>query len=376
MSTAGQVREVTRGTGAALTALCSGSAVLAGRICGCLPVVARWAWEAASVDAAATATRQEQADRSAKARAKKVHQGRLTAAEAGGEDPGDLDLDAVAAPPVEPVRKGALEALAILGFGGLVACGGAASVGRLMWLSVQEHLAPYGMWVCIAGGLAWMTAAWMLAPVPAPAEDGGQEQDDVQVAQDGAEEPEDVAAEPAGPDRGTALLLHVLTGLSDAESSKRAGVHLDVLLTSAVARGLLAEGTEQADFRAWVESTGLPTVDKLGMRIEGRPVTRVGLRVDAATEALGMTPTALLRARSEARGRPLGETPVEAPRAPAPAVGEGPAEVAATTPAQVPAEAPVPAPAPAALRLILGGGQDPERTPSPALAHGPIQEAR
>ncbi|WP_158714816.1 hypothetical protein [Streptomyces erythrochromogenes] len=382
MSTTGQVREVTRGTGAALTALCSGSMVLAGRICRCLPVVARWAWEAAAVDAAATAARQEQADRSAKTKAKKVHQARrkaAEAAEAGGEDPGELDLGAVAAPPVAPVRRGALEALAILGFGGLVACGGIASVGRLAWLPVQERLAPYGMWFCVAGGLAWMTAAWMLAPVPAPAADDGQEQNDVLAVEEEPENlegAEDQAAEAAGPDCGTALLWHVVTALSDAEATKRTGVHLDMLLASAVTRGLLAEGTEVADLRAWVESCGLPTVDKLGMRIEGRPTTRVGVRVDAAAEALGMTPTALLRARSETPERPVGEAPAEAPAMPGPAVGEGPVVAAATTPAQPPAAVPVPAPATAALRLILGGGQDPEQAPSPALSPGPVQEAR
>ncbi|MFD8636591.1 hypothetical protein [Streptomyces sp. NPDC059533] len=231
------------------------------------------------------------------------------------------------------------------------------------------------LWPVVGGWvptvLTTAPAVWVVAALIA-----GQQGDHGPGAEgdDDQEQPQD--AEPGEADRGTALLLHVLTGLSDAEATKRAGVHLDVLLASAVKRGLLDEGTEVADLRTWVESTGLPTVDKLGMRIEGKPVTRVGVRVDAATAALGMTPTALLEARYEAPTRPLGETPAEAAAAPAPVVGEGPAEAAATTPAQARAGVPVPAPAPAALRLILGGGEDPKQTPSPALSQGPAQEAR
>lgn len=153
-------------------------------------------------------------------------------------------------------------------------------------------------------------------------EDDDQEHDDQEV-------PEEKA--PA-PDRGMELLLHVIRDLSDAEFSKRAGVHLDVLLDSAVAAGHVPEGTEQTEFRAWLEAAGLPIEDKLGMRIEGKPVTRVGVRIDAATRALGMTPTQLLEARLK--------TLVQGP-------------------ARVPVQAAPEAPAPALLRLIPGGLQPP-----------------
>ncbi|MER5417261.1 hypothetical protein [Streptomyces virginiae] len=360
MSTRDEVKMITRGSGAVVSCLLRGSVVLAGRICRCLPrlvALGPVAWALACRDAAATDEKQQRAFEAAVAAARKAKEVE--------PEPDDV-------PRVVPVRRPPGEALGFLAAASVVGAGVlgtvvSVTVPRLL-AAVPEGIGPYAVAVAVVG---WTAAALAVAPPPAPAptEDDGQEQDDDQDAQGGA-------AEADGPDRGTALLLHVLTALSDAEFSRRAGVHLDVLLASAVVRGLLDEGTEQAEFRAWVESTGLPTVDKLGMRIEGKPTTRVGLRVDTATQALGMTPTALLRARSEAPARPLGEASAQAPAVPAAAVGEGPAEAAATTPAQAPAAVPVPAPAPAALRLILGGGQDPEQAPSPTLSQSPAQEAR
>lgn len=231
------------------------------------------------------------------------------------------------------------------------------------------------LWPVVGGWvptvLTTAPVVWVVAALIAGQQgdhDPGAEGDDDQ------EQPQDAEAGEA--DRGTALLLHVLTALSDAEFSKRKGVHLDAVLSSAVAARLLAEGTEVADLRGWVESTGLPTVDKLGMRIDGQPTTRVGLRVDAVTEALGMSPTAWLTARSDALVRSSGEAPDEASAVPAPAAGEGPAEAAPSTPATTPAGAPVPAPAPAALQLIPGGLLDPEQTPSPAPSQRQAQGAR
>ncbi|MGW6865884.1 hypothetical protein [Streptomyces sp. NPDC054901] len=377
MSGAGaQVREIVR-PGSAFTALVSGSVVLAGLLCRCAGRAVGWAWDVASVDAEATGAAQAKADKAARAKASKAKAKARRAAKADQDDDAededqeqDDDAEAeVAAPRVKPVRRPAGEAVGLAAFAGVLAAGTAGIAGTLLWPYVQ-HLGPFRGVLATAGGLAWMVAAWMLAPSSAPVEGDDQETTAAEGNAEAEEQPG--AAEAAGPDRGTELLLHVVTALSDAEFSKRAGAHLDVVLASAVVRGLLDEGTEQAEFRAWVESCGLPTVDKLGMRIEGKPVTRVGLRVDAATEALGMTPTGLLLALSEAPTRPLGETSAEPAAAPAPAVGEGPAEAAASTPAQ----APVPAPDPAALRLILGGRADPEQTPSPTLSQGTVQEAR
>ncbi|MFJ3084615.1 hypothetical protein ACIPJG_33360 [Streptomyces halstedii] len=348
-----------RGTGSALTALVSGSMVLAGRLCHCTGRVLGWAWEQASIDPEAQAAIQAHAKKTAKVRAKWAKKA-AKADEEAQEDGEAEELQALGKAPSG--RRPFPEALAYLALGGLLAAGAAGTVGALV-VPYLHLLAPWKPVIVSVGGLAWMVAAWMLAPPPKPATadvvEGvveGQEQEDVQ------EDQGDVADET---DRGTALLWHVVRALADAESAGRAGLHLDTVLASATEAGFIPEGTELAELRAWVESAGLPAVDKLGMRIGGKPVTRVGLRVDAATEALGMTPTALLQARPETASG-------GAPAGPAQPVGETPAKAPANTPAE--------APAPAVLRLIPGGRQAPSQAPSvapsPALAQAPVQEAR
>lgn len=352
MSTVTEIKApaAARGTGSALTALVSGSMVLAGRICHCAGRVLGWAWEQASIDPDAQAAVQAHAKKAAKVRAKWAKK----TATADGEGDGEAEAEELAALGKAPSgRRPFPEALAYLALGGLLAAGAAATVGALV-VPYLHLLAPWKPVIVSVGGLAWMVAAWMLAPpakpAPAPADDvEGQEQEDVQG---------DVADDA---DRGTALLWHVVGALADAESAGRAGVHLDTVLDSATEAGLVPTDTELAVMRAWVEAAGLPVVDKLGMRIGGKPVTRVGLRVDGATEVLKTTPTALLKVRSQT---PAGG----APAVPVQPVAQTPVEVPASTSVEAPAEVPVPA----VLRLIPGGLQ----TPSPAPSPGQVQGAR
>ncbi|MFE5658352.1 hypothetical protein ACFQ9H_19445 [Streptomyces sp. NPDC056517] len=337
MSTVGEVRGVTRGVRPALAALVSGSMVLGGKLCGCGSAAVRWAWDQASIDGEATAAAQTRADLQAKASAAKGRK-KSTAAEDDDQDESEGAEPEVTAPPVAPVRRPAVESLGMLALGGVLAAGALGTIGALVWPYAQL-LAPWRGVIATVGGLAWMAAAWMLAPPTAP------------VAVDVEEQDESADQEDPAPqlDRGMALLLHVIRDLSDAEYSKRSGVHLDVLLDSATAAGHVPPGTEQATFRAWLTAAGLPTEDKLGMRIEGKPVTRVGVRIDAATRVLGMTPTALLQAREPA-------------------------------PVPAPAEVPIPAApqpsAPAVLRLIPGGLLDPSSTPPLASPRQRAQGAR
>ncbi|MEU3778000.1 hypothetical protein AB0F11_33345 [Streptomyces sp. NPDC032472] len=359
MSTRDEIKAITTGSGAVVSALLRGSVVLAGRICRCLPRLAGLgpaAWAMARRDAAATDERQQRAFEAAVKAARRAKQPEPTAEEI---------------PRVAPVLRPAGEALGFMAAASVV---GVGVLGTVVSTTVPRLLAviPQGIgpYVVAATAVGWTAAALAVAPPP-PAEDDDQEQ--LEGAGDDQEQP---AVESAPQDRGEALLWHVLTALSDAEATKRQGVHLDVLLASAVTRGLLAEGTEQTEFRSWVEACGLPTIDKLGMRIEGKPTTRVGVRVDAATEALGMTPTALLEARSLAPTWPAGEPQAEASVVPAAAVGEEPAEAAANTPAETLVPAPAGPLLPAVLRLIPGGRMDPDSAPSPALSQGQVQEAR
>ncbi|MFG2631068.1 hypothetical protein [Streptomyces sp. NPDC048473] len=326
---------MTLGAGSALTALWSGSVVLAGRICRCAACALAWAWEQAATDPAAQAAVQAHAAKAAKA---KKTEGEAAEGEAEeGTAPSG--------------RRPAIEALAYLALGGLLVAGAAGTVGALV-APYMGLLAPWKPVIISVGGVGWMVAAWMVAPPPKPTDDATDEDQEHEDQEDGADETVD---------RGTALLWHVLRALADAESAGRAGLHLDVVLDSATAAGLLPEDTELPALRTWVESCGLPTADKVGMRIGGKPVTRVGLRIDAATKALGMTPLALLRARAETPAGGAAGTPAQP-------VGETPA----STPASIPVEAPVPA----ALRLIPGGRQPLSEAPSPALSQEPVQEAR
>ncbi|MGW9437953.1 hypothetical protein [Streptomyces sp. NPDC055607] len=313
MSTVAEVRGLTRGGGSALTALVSGSMVLAGKLCGCVPAALGWAWRQASIDVEATAAAQAKADRAAAKQA---------------------DEEEVRAPQVAPARRPALETLGMLALGGALATGALGTVGAVVWPYVQM-LAPWRGVIAAVGGLAWMAAAWMLAPPAAPADEDDDE------AEEGLVEDEEQETPAAETDRGMELLLHIVRDLSDAEAARRAGVHLDVLLDSATAAGLVPEGTEIPALRAWLEAAGLPIEGKLGMRIEGRPVTRVGVRIDAVTGVLGMSPTALLEARR-----------------------------------QTPAAAPVEAPAPAVLTLIPGGLLAPSPTPPLAASPEPLRPAR
>ncbi|WP_069740569.1 hypothetical protein [Streptomyces sp. EN27] len=336
--------------------LFTGSWALAGLGCTCVGRVLRWGWEQASADPEAAAQLAAHTKRAA-AVAKAVEK----AKEEGEEEKAAAALEALGAAPSG--RRPALEALAYLALGGMLAAGALATLAAL----IAPHLgalAPYKPLILAAGGLGWAVAAWTVAPPPRARKKKAGPDDD--VVQD---EPEETTEDEPQESPGTLLLWHLITALSDAESVGRAGLHLDVVLASAIENGLLPETTEAAEWRAWVESCGIPVAEKVGYRIEGKPVTRVGVRIDAVTTVLGMSPTALLTARSQALAgggpatpaRPVGETPLLPP-----------AETAPETPVQTPAGAPVPA----ALRLLPGGRQHPASAPSPTLSQGSAQEAR
>ncbi|MCD9904772.1 hypothetical protein LUR56_40935 [Streptomyces sp. MT29] len=340
--------------------LFTGSWALAGMGCTCVGRVLRWGWEQASADPEAAAQLAAHTKRAA-AVAKAVEK----AKEEGEEEKAAAALAGLGAAPSG--RRPALEALAYLALGGMLAAGALATLAAL----IAPHLgalAPYKPLILAAGGLGWAVAAWTVAPPPRTRKKKAGPEDD--VVQD---EPEEDSVEgELEESAGTLLLWHLIAALSDAESVGRAGLHLDVVLASAIETGLLPETTEAAEWRAWVESCGIPVADKVGYRIEGKPVTRVGVRIDAVTAVLGATPTALLTARSQTRAgggpatpaRPVGERPLPAP-----------AETAPATPEQPPVQASAGAPVPAALRLLPGGRQHPVQTPSPTASQGSAQEA-
>lgn len=322
MSTVGaELRVVTRGGRAAMTALVSGSVILTGRLCGCVGAALSRAWDLASVDADATAAVQAKADQRATAKARKAAK-----AKRAEDDEGDVDQEepAVSAPPVRPVRRPAVEALGMLGIGGGLVAGAVATV----WPLVAPHLAVLAAWrgvIASAVTLAWMAAAWMVAPAPtaAPVEEDVEEVEE--------------AASPAD-----LLARHVLEQLAELESAGRRGVHVTALISSAEEAGLLAPGAmDKTRMRAWLPASGIPVTKSV--KVAG--AVDFGLSVAHVTAALGMSPgEALRRLSGEAP-----ETSVEAPSGEAP---EPPAEAPVEGAPEAPAPAPVEALPPARLALV------------------------
>ncbi|MBZ2410834.1 hypothetical protein HX747_30965 [Streptomyces sp. L06] len=288
-----ELRAVTRGGRAAMTALVSGSVILTGRLCRCAGTALSWAWDLASVDADATAAEQYGADQRATAKAAKIAKAAAKKAAEDGDDQDDDQAGArlVSAPPVRPVRRPAVEALGMLGIGAGLVAGAVATV----WPLVAPHLAALAPWRgAIAAGItvAWMAAAWMIAPTPpAPAEEDQEEGEE--------------AASPAD-----LLARHVLEVLAELEAAGRPGVHVTALVSSAEEAGLLAPGAmDKTRMRAWLPASGIPVTKSVKVRGE----VDFGVRVDRVTKALGMSPgEAVRRLSGEAprpRRGPLGETP-------------------------------------------------------------------
>ncbi|MFE9853480.1 hypothetical protein ACFYPN_32500 [Streptomyces sp. NPDC005576] len=349
-----EVWAVTSGTWTGIKTVWRGSWALLGLGCGCVARAVRWAWDQASDDPQAAA---------ALAKYTKRHAALVKKLEAADEDDDvrEAALEELGGAPLG--RRPLLESLGYIALGGLLAVG-AGGMATALITSHLGVLVPWEPLIVSVGGAAWIVSAWRVAPPlsPAPGKGEGEGEDNGQ----------DVVEDEDQEDGQGLLLWHVVEAVADAESAGRAGVHLDVVLQSATAAGLIVPDTELAALRTWVEGTGLPTVDKLGMRIGGKPVTRVGLRVDATSTALGMSPLALVQDRaakaaeaaSAAPAGPVGETPADPPAAPAKAVGEPPAG----TPPQTPAKAPAKHPVAAALSLIPGRRQAPAKAPSPTLS--------
>ncbi|MFF9011011.1 hypothetical protein ACF087_35200 [Streptomyces goshikiensis] len=428
---AGEVRAVGAGMGPVWVVLARGSWRLMALGCQCLGRLAGGIWTAVSLDPAREAEARSKAVKAAEARQRKraaaAKKAKAAAKKTPDPDAEDEDLDTEDEDPAddedlkvvlsakaeagiwEAAARPLPESLALLGLGGGVTAVGAAVLVRVAAGPAADwagHVWDSWAGLITTGALTlWATSALAAGPSLAEAaaiqaarrtareskeqeeveeveeehdqdqelDQDDQEQDDQEQEQEqDGQEPEPEPEPEPELDLGMALLLHVLRALSDAEASRRAGVHLDVVLATAIAARLLPAGTEVGELRRWVESCGLPTRE-IGMRIGGKTVTRVGVRVDVVTEVLGMAPGALLRARSEATVRPPGEAPVEAARVPAQPAGETPAAAAPSTPAEAPTPAPAEAPAPAVLRLIPGGRLDPGQDPSPAL-HTPLSQ--
>ncbi|WP_030606249.1 hypothetical protein [Streptomyces achromogenes] len=350
MSTTGEVFQVIRGSGAALTALKSGSMVLGGKVCGCVTTAVRWAWDQASVDPEATAAAQAAAAKRARAKAAKAKKDAKAKAVKAESDEGDEDeaeepedQPTVTVPRVAPVRRPVPETLGMLAIAGMLATGALGTAVTLAWPHVVPYLQMLAPWrgvILTVGGLAWMAAAWMVAPPPAPAEAPAEEVDgqevdeleaedhgvdgDAEFAEEDPEEGEGPADEPAET-MSVRLARHVLGELAALESAGKSAIHVTALIASAEKAEILApQSLDKGGMRRWLEASGLPVTKsvKVGGTVD------YGVRVDRVREALGMGP-------GEALARLLGGGARTAPPAPA--------ETPVSTPVPAPAEAPLPA---------------------------------
>ncbi|MFJ4880884.1 hypothetical protein ACIP93_37540 [Streptomyces sp. NPDC088745] len=325
MSAAQEARAVLAGTGAAMTALRRGSAVLVGRICRCAGRVLGSAWDLVSIDPGAQAAAEKRAVKAAKARAKKA--GGKRAAKTDAVDDGQEDDDREQVPVAVPtVRRPLLESLGYAVIGGLMVAGAAGTIGAL----VGPHLVLLTPWrplILSAALLGWVTAAWMVAPPALVEEDHGQEDD-------GQEAAEEVASPETAAD---ALMRHVLCALADAEAAGTAGVHLRALVESAAEEELLPPGMDKIGLRDWIASCGLPPTKSLKLRGH----VDFGVRVDRVTEALGMSPAdAVTKLFETPTFDPAGEGLLPSPEGAGEGSPDGPSEAPAESAPEGPAGAP------------------------------------
>ena len=329
MSAGGEARAVFAGTGTAMIALWSGSAVLASRICRCTGRALGWAWEQASIDPVAQAAADAQAEKLAKARAKAV----AKAAKNGAEPP-----------EFEPVtllsgRRPFLETLAFLALGGALAAGAIGTVNALV-VPYLGLLSPWRPVIVSVGGLAWAIAAWMVAPPPAPADEEDQDQED-----DGHQEQD---SPEAAADR---IMRHILLALADVEAAGGKGVHVRELVDTAVEAGLLAEDTDKIELRDWIAGNGLPVTKSVKLR----NTVDFGVRVDRVTEALGMSPADAVRKLFPTdEFAPSGEGPPAPAQEASEGVGEGVPETVGETPVESPSAPPAQPPAGAPSGVLSG----------------------
>ncbi|MFZ3500675.1 hypothetical protein ACODT5_46960 [Streptomyces sp. 5.8] len=361
-----------QGIGPTLTALVSGSMILGGKICRCLPIAASWAWDMAAQDPAATAEKQEEADKAAKKKVEarlKARRARRRKKAAAGEEPEEdedeehLDPETATAPPVAPVIRGRGDTAGILGIGAAIGAGGLYAAWMLVGEAAVTALAPQQPLILTAGGLAWVAAALMLAP-PLPVakveEDQGDDpdeefededleddadRDDIEEdLDDDVEDDADTARTYLSP--GQKLQRHILARLAQLEDEYggKGGLHVVSLIASAEAAGLLSPGAmTKKDMRDWLEASKVP-VAKSTRQPKGVPPlgseVDYGVKVEELAGVLGSSVSVAFRN--------MYPTTVETPP-PAPV----------QTPAQTPVEAPVRAPAEAPSGVpggVVAGG--------------------
>ncbi|KFG71426.1 hypothetical protein [Streptomyces mutabilis] len=220
---------------------------------------------------------------------------------------------AVADDAIERVGLGCL----ILLFAGVVIAG---LTWLFMWL-VWPHITAY---VPVGGAVltvAWVIAAWMIAPPP-------QETTTRNDHEKSAGEQEE-----SEQDRFTRLLARFVVAAVRDAAPEHMGVHISELLRRLQQEARGFEGWEQLQLRKWCTAAGIPV--SRNVRAKGKGPTW-GVRADELQEAFGTSLDEALKTLA----RPAPRPPSEAPPIPAQAADEGPVTPVTSPPAEAPAPAP------------------------------------
>ncbi|MEU4077548.1 hypothetical protein [Streptomyces venezuelae] len=253
-------------------------------------------------------------------------------------------------------RAAADDAIERVGLGCLILLFAGVVIAGLIWLFmwlVWPYIAPYAPVGGAVLAVAWVIAAWMIAPPP---QETTTRNDHEKSAGEQEEESEQ--------DRFTRLLARFVVAAVRDAAPEHMGVHISELLGRLQQESRGFEGWEQVQLREFCTAAGIPV--SRNVRAKGKGPTW-GVRADELQEAFGTS----LDEALETLARPAPRAPSEEPPAtpaqaedtpPATTLTPPPAEGPVTTLTAPPAEAPVPPPpsAPVQPRLQAVSAPSPD----------------
>ncbi|MFF5707411.1 hypothetical protein ACFY7H_33735 [Streptomyces sp. NPDC012794] len=296
----------------------AGSLVMCRWTCRCVKQAVTAGWTLLRTDPEATRVKQAAADRKAASIAAKRRKAK--AAVTGDDDEELAEPEEAKAPPVDPVRRPASDALILLAVGGTAVSGLAGAAAAMVW-EYAQLLTPWRPWVVTGAVAVWSIAALMLAPpLPEPVKDDDQEE-----GEDPSPEGAPAAAATAAEDEAEPLYLSDVAPV--VHKIAAANGHRDVHLADLLSEPLF-EGWDMADLRAaFTAEWGVPVSEfKLTWKTAGGPPrqrVRPGVRWADIEAALTGAP--------EAPSAPPAQAPTEAP-VEAPVEGPHRARVEAPSP--------------------------------------------
>ncbi|TLQ39299.1 hypothetical protein [Streptomyces marianii] len=210
-------------------------------------------------------------------------------------------------------RAAADDAIERIGLGCLILLFAGVVIAGLVWLFmwlVWPYIAPYAPAAAAVLAVAWVIAAWMIAP---PQQETATRNDQEKSAGEKDEESEQ--------DRFTRGLVRFVVAAVHNASPEHMGVHIAELLERLQQEGRNFDGWDQARLREWCTAAGIPV--SRNVRAKGKGPTW-GVRADELQQAFGTSLEEALKALSRPAPRgPAGGPPATPSRprtrAPSPA---------------------------------------------------------